>query len=285
MMYHAFLFLWSTRDHIFEKQSTEQVSERTSTIKETFGSLPPPTKAPTVPPTEYTTIPPYGCYSNGEIYKPGESISEGYDEYSDWCYGQYCDENGNIISWDTWNCKRQPTLPPTTLPTTAPQTEIPTTEAEPLTIASTCRYNSLLYSYGDTVYDKYDGRNNWCYGLYCSNEGHLVYWDKWNCKELTTPSAPLLQKMVKTDVSPSADAKGFYTIRCVYKGHEYLPRQFIKKDCSDGTKCSVLFCNHNGVVVPKILRDISRKEGTFNFKWRYSYNSKFKRMIYFDENR
>ena len=48
---------------------------------------------------------PLGCLVNGNFFPPGASISEGYDESSDWCYGEYCDRYGEVINWDTWNCK------------------------------------------------------------------------------------------------------------------------------------------------------------------------------------
>lgn len=74
----------------------------------------------TTPPT---TIP-FGCQGDdGNVYRPGEKISEGFDETSNWCYGSYCSQDGNIIQWDNFNCK---TTPPTTVPmTTTPPTTIP----------------------------------------------------------------------------------------------------------------------------------------------------------------
>jgi len=199
----------------------------------------------TTPPMDHTTLPPHGCYDNGVLYRPGEAMSQGYDESSDWCYGTYCDENSLIVSWDTWNCRKRTTYPPTTLPMT-------------MTMARKCKYGSSLYNDGDKVYERYDKQNNWCYGLFCSNEGQLVYWDKWNCNKVATPSVPLPQKGVKTDVGSSAGDKT--PVRCLYKGTEYLSRQVIKKDCTNGNRCKVLFCNHSGIVVPKLLKDISRKE-------------------------
>ena len=84
------------------------------------------TTTPTTVPM--TTTPPitipFGCQGdNGKVYGPGEKISEGFDETSNWCYGSYCSHDGNIIQWDNFNCK---TTPPTTVPmTTTPPTTIP----------------------------------------------------------------------------------------------------------------------------------------------------------------
>ena len=217
----------------------------------------PPVPTPRTPPRIETTPARYseiGCYYNGQFYKPGASFSEGYDPTSDWCYGLYCDERGSVGPWDTWNCKKQ-----SMTTTSPPTTTAPPTEAEPIKLALKCTYNSVHYNEGDTIYEKYDKRNNWCYGLYCSSKGQLIYWDKWNCKELSTPPFRFRQNMVKTDAIPEFPVKGNDAVGCVYKGVEYLSRQIITKNCSNDGRCRVLFCNHRGTVVPKLLRDISRK--------------------------
>lgn len=48
---------------------------------------------------------PVGCQVNGKFFPPGAEISEGYDESSDWCYGEYCNQYSEVINWDTWDCK------------------------------------------------------------------------------------------------------------------------------------------------------------------------------------
>lgn len=215
---------------------------------------------------------PPGCYDNGKSYPPGTSIYEGFDEASNWCYGQYCDDYGDIISWDTWECKKTtspPTtspLPPTTemIPTTAESTTIKTTATTTVEMTTPktplkCTYQTVHYSAGDVVYMKYDGRQNWCYGLVCSEEGKLTYWDKWECKGVTTPKAPSVQELVASATSGRSKTGKKKAAKCSYKGVDYSTRQFIEKVCGDDGKCSVLFCNSDGIVVPKILSDFTRK--------------------------
>ncbi|XP_053374795.1 uncharacterized protein LOC128547097 [Mercenaria mercenaria] len=66
----------------------------------------PPT---TIPPT---TIP--GCLYNGKYYSLGSTIDKGYDPDSNWCYGTYCDTNGQILHGDDFNCVKTTTGAPTT---------------------------------------------------------------------------------------------------------------------------------------------------------------------------
>ncbi|KAL4238460.1 hypothetical protein ACF0H5_003168 [Mactra antiquata] len=75
--------------------------------------------------TTLTTTPPptttpMGCYYNNKWYAPGTMIEKGYDASSNWCYFTLCDENGNLLNGDNFNCKTTPptTTPPTTVPTT-----------------------------------------------------------------------------------------------------------------------------------------------------------------------
>lgn len=228
----------------------------------------------TPPPTTAieTTVPHrFGCYENGRFYQPGERVSEQYDEDSDWCHGLYCDEDGELVNWDTWNCKRSATTaPPRT--TTTDLTTIPTTADEitsvPTTLPTGCSYDTLHYNTGEMIYEKYDAHENWCYGLVCSEGGQLVYWDKWNCKQVSTP--PALQTIAPSYISVKTDIERESAVLCLYEGVKYTTRQFIKKDCSNNGKCSVLFCNHKGIVVPKILSDMTRNpdssEDTYIFQ-------------------
>ncbi|CAH1780308.1 unnamed protein product [Owenia fusiformis] len=76
------------------------------------------TQVPTTPviSTTIPTTPPGGCV-------PGETLSEGKQVQPDgkvWCYGSYCDDNGEIIHWDDWDCE------PTETTTVPPKTTEPT---------------------------------------------------------------------------------------------------------------------------------------------------------------
>lgn len=55
----------------------------------------------------------WGCYVDGVYFAPGESMEEGKDEASHWCYGTMCGENGNIIHWDNFECYDSTTTPTT----------------------------------------------------------------------------------------------------------------------------------------------------------------------------
>ena len=92
---------------------------------------PPTTVSSTTPPPTTVSSTPFGCQGDdGKMYGPGEKISEGFDETSNWCYGTYCSDDGNLINWDNFNCK---TTPATTVPlinvpmTTKPPTIFPMT--------------------------------------------------------------------------------------------------------------------------------------------------------------
>lgn len=58
-----------------------------------------------------TTIPP-GCLYNGQYYRLGETIEAG--QSGNWCYSTVCDLEGNVLSWDNFDCST------TTEPTTTP---------------------------------------------------------------------------------------------------------------------------------------------------------------------
>ena len=246
--------------------------EPPTTIPENIPSTAPPketTQPPTSEPTEPTTIPttvpttfPRGCYSDGKFYEPGAAISKGYDETADWCYGLSCNWDGEIINWDTWNCQGKYT----TLPQTPPTTSAPKTTPPSLKV---CVYDSRVYQQGNVVYEKFDETKNWCYGLVCEESGRLVYWDKWNCKTAMTTPNPILSLEpsnvvgeIKGDGSDSVDRRT-KQLECIYDGVKYKTRRFIKNLCvHDGRdlKCSLLFCNGVGVVIPKLVHDLTRKK-------------------------
>ncbi|XP_065063258.1 mucin-2-like isoform X2 [Rhopilema esculentum] len=234
----------------------------TAPLKETTQ---PPTSEPTEPTTPSTTVPttfPRGCYSDGKFYEPGAAISKGYDETADWCYGLSCNWDGEIINWDTWNCKGKFTTLPQTPPTTSTlKTTLPSLKE--------CVYDSRIYQRGNVVYETFDETKNWCYGLVCDESGRLVYWDKWNCKTaMTTPNSILSLEpsnvigKIKEDGSDNVDRRT-KQLECIYDGVKYKTRRFIKNLCvHDGRdlKCRLLFCNDEGVVIPKLVHDLTRKQ-------------------------
>ena len=135
-------------------------------------------KSTTVTPTTtpITTVPTqFGCYDdNGKFFNPGEKMSEGYDESSNWCYGTYCDQGGNVINWDNFKCKST-----TVTPTTTPITTVPTQ-------FGCYDENGKFFNPGENMSTEgYDESTYWCYGYYCSESGSVVGWESFNCKSTT----------------------------------------------------------------------------------------------------
>eukprot|EP00794_Sanderia_malayensis_P001391 gene1391-1534_t len=128
-----------------------------------------------------------GCIYNGKFYPIGSEIEKGYDEHSDWCYGTYCDESGQKVSWDAWNCKKKDltTFPFVTTPP-APMTYPPTT----IPFRHGCFSDGRFFQPGEDISEGYDQRSDWCYGSYCSYNGDILQWDKWNCRGTPTTAPP-----------------------------------------------------------------------------------------------
>ncbi|CAH1790052.1 unnamed protein product, partial [Owenia fusiformis] len=71
------------------------------------------TTTPKIATTPSTTIP-AGCLYEGIFYYPGEDIPAASGQDGNWCYGAYCSEDGQILSWDNFNCGPSTTTPQTT---------------------------------------------------------------------------------------------------------------------------------------------------------------------------
>ncbi|XP_064614883.1 kielin/chordin-like protein [Liolophura sinensis] len=210
---------------------------------------PPPTTTP-------VTIAPNTCVYEERMYQPGESFGEG--KSGNWCYGMFCDNNGEIVAWDDFQCGE--TTPP-----------IPTTE--PTTTPRGCYYNGTMYQPGSTIHRDsagcgrfcnqqgqidyyvctrptppytttpggcvYEGKiyrtgerfaegreGNWCYGMYCGEDGQAIPWDNFQCGETTTP--------IPTTI-PSG---------CYYNGTMYQPGSTIHRDSAGCGR----FCNQQGQI-------------------------------------
>lgn len=145
-------------------------------------SSPPPTPTPT----------PLGCHHNGKWYPPGSEMSKGSDGKG-WCYGSYCDDYGQEVAWDDWNCG------PSTTPTPDP------TPTPPLTPKG-CLENGKWYPPGSEISRGSDGEG-WCYGEYCTHDGQVQLWDDWNCSPKSQPTT-----------LPTTPPKG-----CYYEGKFHPP--------------------------------------------------------------
>ena len=165
----------------------------------------------TTTPVPATTL---GCLEDGIWYPPGFEISRESDG-NGWCYGQYCDQNGQVVAWDDWNCGQMTiTETPSSTPSTSPT---PTT---PLG----CLENDVWYPPGSEMSRGTDGEG-WCFGAYCTDDGHIQLWDDFNCK--TSPPTTL----------PTTSAKG-----CYYEGKWHPTGIFEGTDargCRYGAQCGL----------------------------------------------
>lgn len=147
------------------------------TVYDNFNCDPSTTTETTTPmPTPTTT--PLGCLQNGIWYPPSSEISRESDG-NGWCYGKYCDHNGQVVAWDDWNCGTV-----TTTETPSP-TPTPSTTTTPLG----CLQNGVWYPAGSEISRGSDGEG-WCYGEYCTHDGKLQLWDDFNCKTSLPTTLP-----------------------------------------------------------------------------------------------
>ena len=179
------------------------------TTTETPSSTPSPSPAPT-PSTSATTTP-LGCLQNGIWYPPGSEISRKSDG-NGWCYGQLCDQNGQVVAWDDWNCGEM----------TITETPSSTHSTTPTPLG--CLQNGVWYPAGSEISRGSDGEG-WCYGEYCTRDGKLQLWDDFNCK--TSPPTTL----------PTTSPKG-----CYYEGKWYPTGIFEGtnvRGCRYGAQCGL----------------------------------------------
>ena len=148
---------------------SEITTPRTTPPHTTFS----PTSGQTTP-----TVPtqPQGCEYEEKFYPPGAEISRSSDGHG-WCYGLYCNYDGNTVPWDDFDCGSTTSTPSST---TAP---LPTTTEQPSTPTG-CMHDGKFYPPGEISRGK---SGNWCGGLICQGNGQIVAWDNWNCGT-TTPT-------------------------------------------------------------------------------------------------
>jgi hypothetical protein len=155
------------------------------------------------------TTPPRGCHANGKWYQPGETISRG--QSGNWCYMSMCDQNGQVIHGDDFNCG------------TTPQTTIPLTTIPLTTIPPGCFQNGHYYHPGQTIDSGQSG--NWCYMSMCDQNGQIISGDNFNCYP-TTPITTI----------PS----GY----CYLNGNYYAPGHVVPSG-TEGERCH---CQHGQAV-------------------------------------
>ena len=225
-----------------------------------------------------------GCEYEGKFYFPGERFGEGTDGEG-WCYGMYCDHDGNVISWDNFNCGTTTALPPTTVPipttskTTTPPTSTPrtttapTTFPEPTTVPRQlgCEVDGKFYLPGEEISSGIDKDANWCYGSYCSEDGYTIAWDNWNCftttipTELSTTPEPTSSPPPPMTTTPQTSAPRTTTVPttfpepttvprqlgCEVDGKFYLPGEEIRsKIDKEANWCYGSYCGEDGNEIP-----------------------------------
>ncbi|KAK3577674.1 hypothetical protein CHS0354_018716 [Potamilus streckersoni] len=100
---------------------------------------------------------PLKCIYDGRYFQPGEEISR--EKLGSWCFGSYCNEDGDVISWDDWNCNIE-----------TPTINLPTTQQPG------CFTGDRWIQPGEVTFE---GRNgSWCL---CNADGSLTSWDDWDC--------------------------------------------------------------------------------------------------------
>lgn len=134
-----------------------------------------------------------GCDFEGQRYPLNSEIYKGEDRASNWCYGAYCDTEGEIIYWDDFNCFPTTTPSPTTPPST------------PTTIPFGCMYNGEFFPPGTEIERGEDRASNWCYGTICDDDGQILHWDNFDCFPTTTPTTqiPTTTTITTTTTTPA----------------------------------------------------------------------------------
>ena len=127
-----------------------------------------------------------GCYYLGELYPANHVISEYNGVY--WCFGVYCNANGQVVYWSDSECFPTTSPPPPT--TEPPSTTTPT--PPPSTTPFGCFYNGEYFPPGREISRGQDRGSNWCFGMYCGEDGQILAWDNFQCfpTTTTTPTPP-----------------------------------------------------------------------------------------------
>ena len=153
---------------------------------------------------EYKTIKdaeprPPGCYYKDAYYSPNSEILSVEDKDEDLCYGLICNDQGDIIHWDDFDCFTREDRSDDSLPPSRPkrygrhQPHHPRPTPRP-TKPPGCELDGKFYMPGEEISKGVDG--NWCYGMFCGEDGHLIAWDNWDCfpsKKTTTTGPPPLE--------------------------------------------------------------------------------------------
>lgn len=108
-----------------------------------------------------------------------------YNPTADTCTGYSCKADGQVSWWNYLNCKTD-TSSTTTFTTTTSTTAPAEIITHPFTPPPGCYYNDMYYERGTTIYEGQHPDSSWCYGLYCDENGEILYGDYVDCVITTT---------------------------------------------------------------------------------------------------
>lgn len=146
------------------------------------------------------------CFYEGRWFPAGTIISAGRSV--NWCYGTYCDTDGNVKHWDNYHCplpdqkNPQPLFPNIQQTTTTTTTPMPPTTRPPSFWFPTtqspfsnmgCFYQGNLYWPGQDIFNTRRGPR--CFGAYCDWNSKVQHWTD-ECRYTMPP----VQHQVNTPV-------------------------------------------------------------------------------------
>ncbi|CAH1790053.1 unnamed protein product, partial [Owenia fusiformis] len=157
----------------------------------------------------------------------------------------YCSEDGQILSWDNFNCGPSTTTPQTTPETTypfttTPLTAIPTTPFTEIP-PGMCKYEDKFYQEGEVIDSGQDYTSNWCWTTICGSDGEVLHGDDFNCFGSSAEPSP------EPSTPPTTIPAG-----CLYEGKFYNPGEDIAAASGqDGNWCYGAYCSEDdGQIVP-----------------------------------
>ena len=204
------------------------------------------------PPSQVPALPPgwtAGCYHDGSWYPLNSEVSKTRGD--GWCSGLYCESSGDLLAWASLNCgdttPAVPTTPTTMTPTTA--TSAPVTTDFPTTVPIGCEMDGKWYAPGSDIGSGSDG-HGWCYGTYCSDDGHVITWDNFNCDPTTMPPTTAPPTTMPPTTMPPPDTVVTTPMGCEVDGKWYAPGSDIDSGSDGHGWCYGTYCSDDSNIIP-----------------------------------